>query len=61
MFPAEITAVFANLLTNAVKAIGEDGRIRASASAKAGQIRILIQNTGVAVDLDEAGALVQAF
>ena len=54
MFPAEITAVFANLLTNAVKAIGEDGRIRASASAKAGQIRILIQNTGVAVDLDEA-------
>ena len=54
MFPAEITAVFANLLTNAVKAIGEDGRIRASASVKAGQIRILLQNTGVAVDLDEA-------
>lgn len=54
MFPAETTAVFANILTNAVKAVGQDGRIRASASVEAGQIRILIQNTGTAVDLDEA-------
>ena len=54
MFPAEITAVFANLLTNAVKAVGKDGRIRASASPKGGQIRILIQNTGTAVELNEA-------
>ena len=54
MFPAEITAVFANLLTNAVKAVGQDGRIRASASIEAGQIRIRIQNTGTAADLDEA-------
>ena len=54
MFPAEITAVFTNLLTNAVKAIGEHGRIGASASARAGQIRVLIQNTGIAVDLEEA-------
>lgn len=54
MFPAELTAVFANLLTNAVKAAGEDGRIRASASRNADQVRICIQNTGDAVRLEEA-------
>ena len=54
MFPAELTAVFANLLTNAVKAAGEDGRICASASSEDDQIRIRIQNTGAAVQLDEA-------
>ena len=55
MFPAELTAVFANLLTNAVKAVGEDGgRIRASASSGDDQVRICIQNTGAAVRLDEA-------
>ena len=54
MFPAELTAVFANLLTNAVKAAGEDGRIRATASIGDDQVRIRIQNTGAAVRLDEA-------
>ena len=54
MFPAELTAVFANLLTNAVKATGEDGRICTSASSGDDQVRILIQNTGAAVRLDEA-------
>ena len=55
MFPAELTAVFANLLTNAVKAAGKDGgRIRASASGGDDQVRICIQNTGAAVRLDEA-------
>ena len=55
MFPAELTAVFANLLTNAVKAAGEDGgRIRASASSEDDQVRIIIQNTGAAIRLDEA-------
>ena len=55
MFPAELTAVFANLLTNAVKAAGEDGGcIRASASSGDGQVQICIQNTGTAVQLDEA-------
>ena len=54
MFSAELTAVFANLLTNAVKAAGEDGRILASASSGDDQIRIRIQNTGIAVQLDEA-------
>ena len=55
MFPAELTAVFANLLTNAVKAAGEDGgSIRASASSEDDHVRIIIQNTGVAIRLDEA-------
>ena len=54
MFPAEITAIFANLLTNAVKAAGEDGHILASASSGDDQVRIRIQNTGTGVQLDEA-------
>ena len=54
MFPAEITAIFANLLTNAVKAAGEDGHIFASASSADDQVRIRIQNTGTAVQLNEA-------
>ncbi len=54
MFPAELTAVFANLLTNAVKAAGDGGYIRASASSGDDLVRICIQNTGEAVQLDEA-------
>ena len=54
MFPAEIIAIFANLLTNAVKAAGEDGHILASASSADEQVRILIQNTGTAVQLNDA-------
>ena len=54
MFPAELTAVFANLLTNAVKAAGEDGHILASASSGDDQVRIRVQNTGTAIQLDEA-------
>ena len=54
MFPAELTAVFANLLTNAVKAAGDNGRIRVSASSGDEQVRIRIQNTGAAVRLDDA-------
>ena len=54
MFPAELTAVFANLLTNAVKSAGVDGRIRASAKGGDHQVRIRIQNTGAAVEMNEA-------
>ena len=54
MFPAELTAVFSNLLTNAVKAAGSEGTIRAVAQRRPdGTITLLIQNTGVAVDLAE--------
>ncbi|MCH9650789.1 MAG: ATP-binding protein [Deltaproteobacteria bacterium] len=55
MFPAELTAVFTNLLSNAVKAAGSSGRIEATAWADSdGSVRLLLQNTGVAVDLAQA-------
>lgn len=50
MFPAELTTVFSNLLTNAVKAAGRNGRIRAVARRlKDGRTSLIIENTGVAV------------
>lgn len=54
MFPAELTTVFANLLTNAVKGAGEGGRIGASTAGDDSVLRVRVQNTGVAVDLGEA-------
>lgn len=50
MFRAELTTVFANLLTNAVKAAGEGGRIAASARATNDAVVVRIQNTGTRVD-----------
>lgn len=54
MFSAELIALFANLLTNAVKAAGEGGSIRATALSDEDQTRVRIQNTGVAVELGES-------
>ena len=54
MFPAEITTVFANLLTNAVKSAGEGGRVTASATSDDDLLSVRVQNTGVAVSLGEA-------
>ncbi len=55
MFAAEVTTVLANLLTNAVKAAGMDGEIRASTSSDPeGNLRVRIENTGVAVKLVES-------
>ena len=55
MFPAEMTLIFSNLLTNAVKAAGENGKIKAQAtSVPDGNAVLTIENTGIAVDLDEA-------
>lgn len=48
MFPAELTTVFSNLLTNAVKAAGENGKIRAWAQPQE-NTNIIIENTGVMV------------
>lgn len=54
MFTAELTTVFSNLLTNAVKAAGENGKIRATGQLLAdGSTKIIIENTGVQVDLSE--------
>lgn len=55
MFPAEIMVVFSNLLTNAAKAAGEDGRIRATGVLdSSGAVVVRVENTGTAIDLDEA-------
>jgi signal transduction histidine kinase len=51
MFPAELTTVFSNLLTNAVKNAGQDGVILATGGSSEGRVFIKVQNTGNAVDL----------
>jgi signal transduction histidine kinase len=51
MFDAELTTILSNLLTNAVKAAGADGRVAASADrAKDGTVSILLRNTGTPVE-----------
>jgi signal transduction histidine kinase len=54
MFPAEMTTVFSNLLTNAVKASHRGGRIRATGARKPGGISVRIENTGKEVNLDDS-------
>jgi signal transduction histidine kinase len=55
MFRAELTAVFSNLLTNAIKAAGENGTISASGERTLdGKPKIRLENTGVAVDPAES-------
>lgn len=55
MFGAELVAVFTNLLTNAVKAVGKHGVIRASGrDLKEGGVRFVLENTGKRVALETA-------
>lgn len=55
MFPAELMTVFSNLLTNAVKAAGEGGTIRAAGEPRPnGGTTVRVENTGAAVDLADA-------
>jgi len=55
LFRAELMAILTNLFTNAVKAAGRAGAIRAaSAILEDGTLSIRLENTGAAVDLDEA-------
>ncbi len=54
MFAAELTIIFTNLLTNAIKASGAGGNIRASGSMSETEVWVRIENTGVAVDLAES-------
>lgn len=49
MFPAELATVFSNLLTNAVKAAGEGGRIRATSRRGKDSVTLRIENTGSSV------------
>ncbi|MEV1108945.1 ATP-binding protein [Micromonospora sp. NPDC049751] len=55
MFPAEVGVLLTNLLTNAVKNAGSPGRVRVESAALGRRgLTLLVHNTGVAVDLDEA-------
>jgi signal transduction histidine kinase len=54
MFPAELTLIFSNLLTNAVKAAGNGGRIWAHAVPRDDGTLLRVENTGIKVDLREA-------
>jgi signal transduction histidine kinase len=54
MFPAELSAVLSNLLTNAIKAAGEGGRIRVISKKAGTTTTIRFENTGARVALDEA-------
>ncbi|SCG68390.1 ATP-binding protein [Micromonospora halophytica] len=55
VFPAEITIILTNVLTNAVKAAGEKGRILISATpGEDGGLVLRVENTGVQVDLDQS-------
>jgi signal transduction histidine kinase len=51
MFPAEVMLIFSNLLSNAIKAADKDGRVRVTSSILDGGVRVLMENTGVAVDV----------
>lgn len=62
MFPAEIVTVFSNLLTNAVKAAGDSGKILAWGSqSDDGKTTIIVENTGATVTLNEAEKWFQPF
>ena len=53
MFPAELTTVFSNLLTNAVKAAGNSGAIRAQGTLTQEGATITIENSGRRVKVAE--------
>lgn len=49
MFDAELTTIFSNLLTNAVKAAGDGGRILMTADLAGSTLRMSLRNSGTAV------------
>lgn len=61
MFGAELSTVFTNLLTNAVKAAGNSGRIQVAGRAERGWSVVTLENTGAAVDLATADRWFQPF
>lgn len=61
MFPAELTVVFSNLLTNAIKAADTDGRIRVTGRENRDGVSVKLENTGTVVNLDTAERWFQPF
>jgi signal transduction histidine kinase len=55
IFPAELTIIFTNLLTNAVKAAGEGGKIMITGRSSAdGGVEFRVENSGASVDLAQS-------
>jgi signal transduction histidine kinase len=50
MFAAELTVLYGNLLTNAVKAAGKGGRIRCRGERNDKGLKLRVENTGARVD-----------
>jgi signal transduction histidine kinase len=61
MFPSELTGIFTNLMSNAIKFSGERGRIKVRARAADHVMRVVMENTGTSVDLSRAARLFEAF
>ncbi|WP_089116037.1 sensor histidine kinase [Streptomyces sp. SS07] len=62
MFPAEMTVIMTNLLTNAVKAIGDNGKVIVSGYEDGtGNTIIRVENTGNRVDLADSERWFQPF
>lgn len=61
MFPAEVSAVLSNLVSNAIKFTGDGGRIRAIASDQDGELVFRLENSGEAVDLRTAAKWFEPF
>lgn len=61
MFPSELSGIFTNLMSNAVKFTNVGGRIKAQARERDGYLEVRICNTGAAVDLARAPRLFDAF
>jgi len=61
MFKAEMMAVLTNLLTNAVKAAGDSGRIRVAGGKVDSATVLRLENSGVAVDAAEGERWFQPF
>ncbi|MFF9717990.1 sensor histidine kinase [Streptomyces sp. NPDC014603] len=55
IFPAELTIIFTNLLTNAVKAAGEGGKIMITGKPSAdGGVEFRVENSGTSVNLAQS-------
>ena len=54
MFPAELTSVFSSLISNAIKAAGAGGRIKATGRQTGERLVVLVENKGNRVDLANA-------
>lgn len=50
LFPAELVAILSNLLSNSIKFMGDNGRVRVAAEVRGGIFLLRIENTGDEVD-----------